>query len=164
MTSSSWQRSGCSLVWSPELLGDLITAADAVPLRTLLEWERHGFPEDPPDDRPTVLVGGLQTVLEVLAEPEVAHAWLRRNVLPACRGFCRQWPSTGLVFGMDGPGRLFALHEVDEVVYFGRADDWAERIKLSWAVWDGAATGPGAYQLPVPKTGEVGGYYVQRLS
>src|SRR5947209_20474388 len=116
MTSQTWQRSGCSLVWSPDLLGPLITGADAVPLRTLLGWVAHGFPEEPPEGRPTVLVGGLQTLLEVLGDPEVAHAWLRRHVLPACRSFYQRWPSTGLVFGLDGPGRLFALHDAEDLV------------------------------------------------
>lgn len=164
MTSLAWQRSGCSLVWSPELLGPLITAADALPLRALLGWVRDGFPEDPPGDRSTVLVGGLQTVLELQPDPDAAHAWLRRHILSACRTFGRHWPSTGLVFGLDGPGRLFTLHEADDLVYFGRATDRAERIKLTWAVWDGAATGPGTYQLVVPGTKEVGGYHVRRVS
>jgi hypothetical protein len=164
MTSQVWQRSGCSLVWSPELLGPLITAADAVPLRTLLAWLGDAFPEDPPGDRPTVLVGGLQTVLEVLPDPETTHAWLRRRLLPICRTFCHRWPTTGLVFGVEGPGRLFSLHEADDLVYFGRAADRADRIEVTWALWNGAATGPGTYQLVVPGSKEVGGYHVRRVS
>jgi hypothetical protein len=163
MTSQAWQRSGCSLVWSVELLGGL-SADDAVPLRTLLGWLDHDFPEEPPGNRPTVLVGGLQTVLETMPDPETAHAWLRRHILPACRASYQRWPSTGLVFGLDGPGRRFALHEADDVVYFSRSSDRADRIKLTWAIWNGAATGPGTYQLLVPGTKEVGGYYVRRVS
>jgi hypothetical protein len=164
MSSLSWQRSGCSLVWSPDLLGSLITAADAIPLRTLLGWQAYGFPEDPPDGRSAVLVGGLQTVLELLPQPDAAHAWLRGFILPACRSFYQRWPFTALVFGLDGPGRLFNFHEADELVYFGRSADRNDRIKLTWAIWNGAATGPGTYQLVVPETKEVGGYHVRRVS
>lgn len=36
MDGSSWTRGGCSIVWSPDLLGPLITGGDAVPLRVAL--------------------------------------------------------------------------------------------------------------------------------
>ena len=35
MDGSSWKRQGCSIVWSPDLLGPLLREADAVPLRTV---------------------------------------------------------------------------------------------------------------------------------
>ena len=43
MTAQSWKRRGCSIVWSPELLTPLIVEAEATPLRTALEWQRHGL-------------------------------------------------------------------------------------------------------------------------
>ena len=58
-------------MWSPELLAALITDTEAVPLRTALSWQRHGLPESPPGGGKTVLVGGLQTVLEVM--PDAGH-------------------------------------------------------------------------------------------
>ena len=68
MTAQSWKRRGCSIVWSPELLSALITDTEATPLRIALEWRRHGLPESPPGGGKTVLVGGLQTVLEVMPD------------------------------------------------------------------------------------------------
>lgn len=76
MTSSSWKRRGSSFVWSPELLGSLITEGEAVPLRTVLAWLKDDFPSAPPGDRQTILVGGLQTVLEAMPDPDAAYAWL----------------------------------------------------------------------------------------
>ena len=69
MTANSWKRRGCSIVWSPELLAALITDTEATPLRTALNWQRHGLPESPPGGGKTVLVGGLQTVLELMPDP-----------------------------------------------------------------------------------------------
>ena len=164
MTSSSWQRRGSSIVWSPELLGPLITDGEAIPLRTALGWLANDFPDAPPGDRQTVLVGGLQTVLEALSEAEAQYRWLRENVLPLVQGCGDRWERVGLVFGMDGPGGLFRFNEADELVYFGRGSDRLSLVAITRAIWNGAATGSGAYQLIVPGESEVGGYHVQRVS
>lgn len=68
MTSSSWKRKGSSIVWSPELLGPLILAAEATPLREVLAWRDGKFPALPPAGGKTVLVGGLQTVLDSMPD------------------------------------------------------------------------------------------------
>ena len=73
MTSSSWKRRGSSFVWSPELLGPLIIEGDATPLRTVLGWLETGFPDSPPGDRQTILVGGLQTALEAMCRMSKRH-------------------------------------------------------------------------------------------
>ena len=164
MTSSSWKRRGSSIVWSPELLGPLIVAGEATPLRTVLAWLTDGFPSSPPGDRQTILVGGLQTVLEAMPDPETAYSWLRANVLRLCQECGDHWERVGLVFGMDGPGRLFTHNESDELVYFGRGTNRSKLVVLSRGIWNGAATGNGAYKLMVEDTKEVGGYHVQRVS
>ena len=78
MDGSGWKRNGSSIIWSPQLLGPLISDGPTTPLRTLLGWMEDGFPESPPGDQRHVLVGGLQTVLETLMQdsPDVAYAWL----------------------------------------------------------------------------------------
>lgn len=164
MTSDAWQRSGSSIIWSPELLEPLITRGHAVPLRTPLEWMEGGFPDEPPGGQLTVLVGGLQTVLETAPTPEAAFLWLRGRILPLIRYFQQHWPGVGLVFGMDGPKSLFSLSEADDRVCFGRARDREQKVKVSLGIWNGAAAGPGAYQLIIPDRREVGGYHVRRVS
>src|SRR6266446_8471839 len=158
MTASRWQRTGSSMVWSPELLAPLVMGGDAIPLRTILSWHQHGFPAAPPGERPTVLVGGLQTVLSAFSQADVAYDWLRHHVLPMVRSFQAHWDRVGLVFGMDGPGKLFSCSDADDLVYFGRGNDNAQKISLTLGLWNGAATGGGVFQLPVPGTKEVGGY------
>lgn len=166
LASSRWRRTGSSIVWSPELLRDLIIEQDAVPLRTVLGWMTNGFPDSPPGDRPTVLVGGLQTVLSTASpsSPEAVYDWLRQNVLPLVRAFQSQWDHVGLVFGMDGPRQWFDYNVADDVIYFGAGHDRAKKIKLSLGIWNGALTGDGAFELTVPGGKEPGGYHVQRVS
>lgn len=165
MTSSSWKRRGSSFVWSPELLGPLIIEGDATPLRTVLGWLEAGFPESPPGDRQTILVGGLQTTLEaIMPDVETAYAWLRGNILRLCQECGDRWERVGLVFGMDGPGRLFTYNEADDLVYFGKGTNRSKLLPLTRGIWNGAAIGNGAYKLMVEETKEVGGYHVQRVS
>src|SRR5213594_4176217 len=95
MTAQSWKRRGCSIVWSPELLAPLITDWEATPLRTTLEWLRDGFPESPPGGGKTVLVGGLQTVLEVMPDAGTGYEWLRKYILPLCRLWGNHWATVG---------------------------------------------------------------------
>lgn len=164
MDSTSWQRQGSSIVWSAELLGALITEGEAMPLREALGWLQTGFPVSPPGNRRTVLVGGLQTALAVLQDVESRYRWLREHILPLNRAFAAQWDRVGLVFGMDGPGSMFTLNEADDLVYFGRGSDRSKMVPISRGIWNGAAAGAGAYQLIVPGTKQIGGYYVQRIS
>ena len=112
------------------------------------------------------MVGGLQTVLESFPsrDTDAAFTWLRLNIKPLIREFQSQWGNVGLIFAMDGPDKLFNFNEADELVYFGRATNRTEQVRLTLGLWNGAATGEGAFRLLVPETKELGGYYVKHLS
>jgi hypothetical protein len=164
MTAQSWKRRGCSIVWSSELLSGLITDTEATPLRVALEWQHQGLPESPPGGGKTVLVGGLQTVMEVMPDANSGYAWHRANILPLCRMWSNHWDGVALVFGLDGPSKLFHFNESDDLVYFGRGADRDSKLCLTRAVWNGAATGKGVYKLIAENTKEVGGFHVVRVS
>jgi hypothetical protein len=164
MTSSVWKRKGSSIVWSTELLGPLIRDLDATPLREGLAWSGGRFPASPPGGGKTVLVGGLQAVLDALPDADSTYVWLRQHILPLCREAGRHWDSVALVFAMDGPGRMFTHNEADDLVYFGRGNDKSKQVLITRGIWNGAATGSGAYKLIAEEAKEVGGYYVQRVS
>lgn len=167
MTSSTWKRTGSSIIWHPALLADLVRDIEPTPLRTLMGWLANGFPENPPGSGRTVLIGGLQTAVETMmqtATPDAVAQWLRTHALAAVRAWKSHWPNIGLIFVMDGPATLFEFNEGDEIVYFGRGRDRSKKVKLSLAIWNGAASGAGAYQVLVESTKEVGGYFVRWLS
>ena len=161
---SNWTRKGCSIVWSPELLGPLITSGEAVPLRVALGWLKTGFPASPPGGRNPILVGGLQTALTVLPTPDARFQWLRQCIYHLARGVGSHWARVGIVFAMVGPGKLFSLNEADDLVYFGRGSDRTEKVAITLGMWSGAATGTGTYQILLPGTKEVGGYHVIKVS
>ena len=165
MDATTWKRKGSSIIWSPDLLGPLITDGSAVPLRTALCWMADGFPDDTPGGGGTVLIGGLQTVLETAGSAEEAYGWLRTNIMPLLRAAQAHWPVVGFVFGMTGPRSLFHLNEGDDLVYFGRSNDRSKNTRITLGIWNGAATGEGAYRLVTTGSKrEVGGYHVSRIS
>ncbi len=167
MTASTWKRTGSSIIWHPDLLAGLIRDIEPTPLRTLIGWQRGGFPDTTPSGERTVLVGGLQTAVYAMMQtstPDAVSDWLRQNALAAVRAWKAHWPDVGLVFVMDGPATLFEFNEGDEIVYFGSGRDRAKKVRLSQAIWNGAASGAGAYQLLVESSREVGGYFVRWLS
>lgn len=164
MTASAWKRSGSSMIWHPTLLADLVREIEPVSLRTLIGWLHDGFPDHTPGGKRTVLVGGLQTVVETMMQsrtPSEVEEWLRQNAMASVRAWKGHWPQVGLVFVMDGPESLFELNQGDEIVYFGRGRDRAKKVRLSQAIWNGAASNPGAYQVLVNGTREAGGYWLK---
>ena len=106
----------------------------------------------------------MQTIIEVIAAPDAAYAWLRANILPLCRMWSNHWDGIALVFGMDGPGKLFQLNESDDLVYFGRGTDRDSKLCLTRAIWNGAATGKGVYKLISETSKDIGGFHVVRVS
>lgn len=162
MTASSWKRRGSSIVWSANLLAPLITQGNITPLREVLSWVDSGLPATPPGDSQTILVGGLQTVLESLGSPEERYQFLRTHILKLCQECGDKWDRVGLVFGMDGPGKMFSLNEADDLVYFGKGSNRENLIAISRGMWNGAATD--AFKLMEDDSKTIGGYHVQRVS
>jgi hypothetical protein len=57
------------------------------------------------------------------------------------------------------------LNEGDDLVYFGRSRDRSKKVRITLGMWNGAATGEGAYRLVTAgRKKEVGGYHVSHIS
>jgi hypothetical protein len=136
MSSSAWLRRGSSIVFDKHSLGPLITKGFLISLREALSWMK-AWPAQPPEDGQTVLVGGLETCLEVLS-PEDAEEFLRNRITPFVLEFQSRWDQQGLVFGFGTTDKSFEVTASQEEVLFLRRD--RKRVRLSYSLWDGSAT------------------------
>ncbi|MBI4330983.1 MAG: hypothetical protein HY673_06865 [Chloroflexi bacterium] len=161
MSSSAWLRRGSSIVFDRYTLGPLISSGDLVSVREALGW-MTSWPAEPPGRRQTVLVGGIETYLDVLESSE-AHEFLKNRVKPFIQEFQARWDQRGLVFGFGTQESSFEVTASEEEVLFIRRD--GERVRLSFSLWDGSATMNVARLIRdgQGKTVTVG-YYVARIS
>ncbi len=160
MPSSAWRRRGSSIVFDRLTLGQLIGEGALVSMREALGW-MNTWPAEPPGNGQTVLVCGIETLLEVM-EPDTAEDFLRKRVNPFVQEFQYRWDQCGLVFGFGAHEKSFELTAFDEEVLFIRRD--GERVRLSYSLWDGSAT-MNLVRLIRDEPGKsIIGYYVARIS
>lgn len=160
LSSSMWQKRGCSVVFDRKLLGPLLASNPAIPLRTALGW-MGSWPADAPDGRQTVVVGGLDTVLEIMAPPK-AEAFIRTSIRSLIAEFQDHWSERGLVFGLVVAPQRLRVTVRDEVLF---TNLHGEDIRLSACLWNGAAT-DAMYELvridALTHQKVRGGFYVPR--
>ena len=161
MSSSAWLRRGSSIVFDRHTLGPIIGGGALVSLREALGW-MGSWPVDPPGSGQTVLVGGIETFLDVL-EPAEAQEFLKNRVKPFVQEFQARWDQRGLVFGFGTHEKSFKVTASEEEVLFVRRD--GERVRLSYSLWDGSAT-MNVTRLVRDEQGKkiTVGYYVARIS
>lgn len=161
MSSSAWRRRGSSIIFDKFTLSTLIGGGTLVSLREALGWS-SSWPSAPPGKGQTVLVGGLETLLDVVKFSETEN-FLKNRVNPFIQEFQTRWDQCGLVFGFGTHERSFELTTSDEEVLFIRRD--GERVRLSYALWDGSAT-MNLARLVRDEQGKriTVGYYVARIS
>ena len=162
MTSSTWLRRGSSVVFSSELLGQLISDAAMISVRDALGWMKS-WPKSVPNNAQTVLVSGLEAVIELMNQQD-AEEFLCTKIKPFIQEFQSRWDSVGLVFSFGcGPGK-FRLGTFEDVLF--KCPGGVE-IKLSDSLWNGTARRDMCQIMVENKQTnrtEVGGYYVRHLS
>ena len=162
ISNTVWQRRGSSVVFDKASLGEFIPKGAMISLRHLLSWSQ-GFPDDPPVTGHTLLVSGLEAIIETM-EPPAAEAFLARTVRPLLKNLQNRWPACGVVFGFSSHPNAFEVSVLEEELLFRRRD--RKTVRLSDGLWDGSA----AFDLKrVNRQGENGGevtvgYYVDRIS
>lgn len=161
MSSSAWLRRGSSIVFDRFTLGPLIGGGALVSMREALKW-MNAWPAEPPGNGQTVLVCGMETMLDLL-EPARAESFLKTRVKPLVQEFQSRWDQRGLVFGFGTHDSSFEVTASDEEVVFVRRD--GERVRLSYSLWDGSATMNVARLIRDEQgNGITAGYYVARIS
>jgi hypothetical protein len=163
ISSSVWQRKGSCVVFDKKSLGGLISAGAVISLREALSWSRV-IPVVPPVAGRTILVSGLETVLEVV-EPQDAEDFLTRRIRPLLISLQNQWTDFGMVFGFSSHAKAFEETSFDEEVLFRRRD--RKTVRLSKGLWDGStALNMRRVVREGDKPGEeiIVGYHVARIS
>lgn len=133
--SKMWLTRGSSVIFDKVMLGPLLTEGALIPLRQAIGW-LSAWPSATPTGGRTVLVGGLETVLEVLPV-RGAEDLVRRYIRPLIAEFQNRWTECGLVFGLNTEPRRLIEDPVSEMVNFKRRDDM--QICLSTELWNGSA-------------------------
>ena len=163
LSTASWKRRGSTVLCGTIEIRELLDRHTMVSLREFLAWGDE-IPDDPPGDGSTILVCGLDTVLDTLPAKE-AEAFLRSKVRPVIKQVNNFWTETGIVFGFAERPELKETVGREEEVLLVRSD--GQTIHLSEGLWDGTAA-LNMYRIETSFIDEKQkvriGYHVQRIS
>jgi hypothetical protein len=165
ISSDIWLYRGSTVLFNHACLGELLNKGiPQISLRQTLSWYK-GLPDKPPASAKTVLITGLETVMETAKNGESAEDFLSHRVQPLLRMVQNRWTNTGIVLAFTNPAAAFELTLQDEFLLFHRRDRIT--INLSNGLWDGSA--PTNMRQIVTgditnKKEEIVGYYVSRIS
>ncbi len=163
ISNTVWQRKGSSVIFDQDSLGEFIAEGAVISLRQALTWLK-GLPLTPPVPGRTILISGLETVLETLL-PVEADEFLVKRIRPLLLELQAHWTDFGIVFGFSSHEKAFTETVLEEEVLFRRHD--RKEIRLSQGLWDGTATmNMQRVVCEAHKSGKETkvGYYVPRIS
>ncbi|HML53152.1 MAG TPA: hypothetical protein PKC79_03575 [Solidesulfovibrio magneticus] len=163
ISNTVWQRKGSSVIFDQKSLGPFISEGAVISLRQALSWST-GLPAGPPVPGRTILISGLETVIETM-EPQDAANFLTRRIRPLLILLQNRWTDCGVVFGFTSHSKAFEETALQEEILFRRRD--RKQVRLSEGLWDGSAT---VNMKRVVRDGDQPGeeprlgYYVARIS
>lgn len=163
ISTNVWQRRGSSVVFDQKSLGPLIAAGALISLRQALGWI-NSVPSAPPVAGPTILISGLEAIIETMA-PQNAEVFLSRRIRPLLIELQNRWTECGVVFGFSSHEKAFEETSLEEEVLFRQRD--RKMVKLSESLWDGSASMNMkriVREGDAPGAETVIGYYVARIS
>ena len=163
ISNSVWQRKGSCVIFDQQSLGEFISSGALVSLRTFLSWRNH-LPATPPVSGRTILICGLETLLDTLTADE-SYEFLVQRIRPIIIDLQNRWTNSGIVFGFTSHEKAFEETSLEEEVLFRRRD--RKTVRLTEGLWDGSAT---LNMKRIVREGieqsadSVIGYYVARIS
>jgi hypothetical protein len=163
ISNTVWQRNGSCIIFDQKSLGPFIADGSVISLRQLLSWTK-GQPTNPPVSGKTILISGLETIVETM-ESQKAFEILSHRVRPILLDIRDRWPNFGIVFGFSSHKNAFRETTLEEELVFHRRDN--QQIRLSDGLWDGSARNS---MKRIVREGEKPGsemtigYYVARIS
>jgi len=163
ISNTVWQRKGSCIVFDQKSLGPFIADESVISLRQMLSWA-NGLPSNSPVSGKTILISGLETVIETMSKQE-AEDFLSRRIRPLLIDLQNRWNNCGIVFGFTSHSNAFKETSLEEEVLFHRRDQID--IRLTEGLWDGTATinmKRIVREGDKPGTETIVGYYVARIS
>jgi hypothetical protein len=163
ISNNVWQRRGSCIIFDQKSLGSFIADGAVISLRQALSWSQE-LPANPPVPDRTILISGLETIVETM-EPQEAEDFLIRRIRPLLIHLQNRWTDYGVVFGFTSHPKTFEETSLDEEVLFRRRD--RKPVRLSEGLWDGSAT---VNMKRIVREGDqpgeevIVGYYVARIS
>jgi hypothetical protein len=163
ISNNVWQRRGSCIIFDQKSLGTFITNGAMISLRHILSWSQ-GLPTNPPVSGDSILIGGLETVIETMA-PSDAEDFLTHRIRPLLISIQNTWTNCGVILGFTSHAKTFEETTLEEEVRFRRRD--RKLVKLSEGLWDGSAS---VNMKRVVREGDrpgeevIIGYYVARIS
>lgn len=163
ISNTVWQRKGSCIVFDQKSLGPYIADGSVISLRQMLSWTNE-LPNNPPVPGKTILISGLETIIETMAAQE-AEDFLSRRIRPLLKDLQGHWDNCGIVFGFSAHSNAFKETSLEEEVIFHRRDQ--NKVRLSEGLWDGSAT---INMKRIVREGDrpeseiIIGYYVARIS
>jgi hypothetical protein len=163
ISNTVWQRKGSSVVFDQKSLSPFIADESVISLRQILSW-RNKLPITPPGSGKTILISGLETIIETM-EVQDAEEFLSHRIRPLIIDIQNRWSNCGIVFGFSAHSNAFRETALEEEVLFHRRDQ--KQIRLSKGLWDGSATinmKRIVREGDKPESEVIIGYYVARIS
>lgn len=163
ISTTVWQRKGSCVVFDQYSLAEFIEGGAMVSLREVLGWINN-IPAEPPVPGKTILITGMETVIETMPLHE-AEEFLTRRIRPLLIEMQSRWTDCGVVFGFSSHEKAFEEVSLAEEVHFHRRDK--NTVHLSESLWDGSATmNMKRITREDAETGKevIVGYYVARIS
>ena len=155
LSNESWKYRGSSLVFHHPTLNSCI--ASQVSLRQALSWYTE-LPDEPPVQSKTILVTGLEAIMETF-DPNEAEDFLLKRMQPLLRHLQSRWESMGILLGFNSSPQAFNISIHDESLNFVRRDK--KSINLSNGLWDGSAP---SNMMQIMDNEVKIGYHVSRIS
>lgn len=161
ISTTVWQRKGSSVVFDQQSLGKFISEGAMISLRQVLGW-KNNIPSVPPVSGKTILICGLETVIETMPWNEVEN-FLAGRIRPILIELQSRWTECGIVFGFSSHEKAFEEVSLDEEVHFNHDK---KSIRLSEGIWDGTTMSMKRITREDTQTGKeiTVGYYVAHIS
>lgn len=138
LRDAGWHRTGMTILWDGESLGNLVQPKDVVSLRQMVQLSRSWPEELPANNGNTLVVAGLDACLDLLS-PGDAEEWLTRPFRQWILSFQEHYQlQAGLVFYVPDGGKRIRQETTGGFTWRCGAPHTSSELDFGRALWSGA--------------------------